>query len=159
MKLLFLDIDGVLSSGSYILRIEEQFDLVENQIDQDAVSLLNKITDATGAAIVVSSTWRLSFLDLPSGLLKIQKFLKSYGITGSVIGMTPYKMNAIRNQRGKEIQQWLNDNADTFPEGIEKFVIIDDDADMGRLKTHLVQTEFKNGLQENHVMEIIERLK
>src|SRR5512143_2968414 len=111
MKILFLDIDGVLNYGKYIKRLDGQFDDPKNQIDPEAVVRLNAITDLTGCKIVVSSTWRLAFLNrMAEPLRSLQGCLRSYGITGEVIDMTPNKPNALRNQRGKEIQAWLDEH-------------------------------------------------
>ena len=41
---------------------------------------------------------------------------------------------------------------------IEKFVIVDDDSDMGHLNKHLVRTEMEDGLTTAHADEIIQRL-
>ena len=156
MKILFLDIDGVLNSGNYIIRLDGLFDDPKYQIDPDAVVRLNAITDLTGCKIVVSSTWRLAFLgQMADPLRSLQGCLRSYGITGDVIDMTPDKRNAIRNRRGKEIQAWL----DAHYNEVEKFVIIDDDTDMGRLKTYHVKTLFADGIQDIHVRAIVDYLE
>jgi hypothetical protein len=57
MKVIFLDIDGVLNS-------EEFFRNNPNQaISRSGMSILKRIVDKTGAAIVMSSGWRLWFDD------------------------------------------------------------------------------------------------
>ncbi len=155
MKIIFLDIDGVLNSGKYIKQLDGEFDNPINQMDPVAVARLNTITDVTAAKIVVSSTWRKAFLHkCAEPLVSLQGCMRKYGITGEVIGMTCVKDNTVRNQRGKEIQVWVNDH---YHE-IEKFVIIDDDSDMGRLKTHRIKTLFEYGLLDEHVDRIIEIL-
>lgn len=154
MKVLFLDIDGVLNSGNYIKRLDGRFDDPKYQIDPDAVVRLNAITDLTGCKIVVSSTWRIAFIRHPTPLDALQRCLRAYDITGEVIGMTPDKVNCVRNCRGKEIQSWLDDHYNE----VEKFVIIDDDSDMGRLKNHLIKTLFADGIQDTHVRKIVEIL-
>lgn len=155
LKILFCDVDGCLNSGNYIKRLDGAFDDPKNQMDPEAVARLNKITDATGAVIVVSSTWRRIFAHSADPLRQLQDCFKAYGITAPVIGMTPNKQNAVRNRRGKEIQAWLDDNYDL----IDKFVIIDDDSDMGKLHTKQVKTLFEDGLQDQHVTQIIDLLK
>ena len=155
MKVIFLDIDGVLNSGKYIKSLgADLWDNPVNQMDPVAVARLNTITVATKAKIVVSSSWRLPFLTHPTPLPALQACMKSYGIAGDIIGMTCEKANAVRNRRGKEIQKWINDNYSN----IEKFVIIDDDSDMGRLRVHQVLTKFEDGLQDFHADRIIEIL-
>jgi histidinol phosphatase-like enzyme len=151
-KVLFLDIDGVLNSGKYIKRLDGRFDDPINQIDPDAVVRLNAITDLTGCKIVVSSTWRLAFLgQMAEPLRSLQGCLRMYNITGDVIGMTPNKRNCVRNQRGKEIESWLQDHAGQ----VDKFVIIDDDCDMGRMKPYHIKTLFEDGIQDAHVQAIV----
>jgi len=81
----------------------------------------------------------------------LQRCLRAYNITGDVIGMTPDKINCVRNCRGKEIQAWLDDHYGD----VDKFVIIDDDSDMGRLKNHLIKTLFADGIQDQHVRTIV----
>lgn len=154
LKILFLDIDGVLNSGKYIISLAGGFDDPINQMDPVAVARLNTITDATGAKIVVSSTWRLAFKRHPTPLDAITRCFRSYGITGDIIGMTIDKANAVRNCRGKEIQAWLDDNHGQ----VDVFVIIDDNSDMGRLLPKLIQTKFEDGLQDEHVEAIIDLL-
>lgn len=55
MKIIFLDIDGVLNSRAYDRKRNwnEQTD-----IDETRLPLIKEIVDATGAKIVLSSTWR-----------------------------------------------------------------------------------------------------
>lgn len=154
MKILFLDIDGVLNSGAYIKRLDGDFDDPINQIDPAAVVRLNALTDMTRAKIVVSSTWRLAFLGHAEPLQSLQSCLRTYGITGEVIDMTPSKPNCVRNRRGKEIQAWMDEHYSD----IEKFAIIDDDSDMGKLRSHLVLTKFEDGIQDSHVETIVEIL-
>lgn len=56
MKVIFLDIDGVLNSRKYdsVRNWNEQTD-----IDVSRLPLLGEIVAATGAEIVLSSTWRV----------------------------------------------------------------------------------------------------
>ena len=55
MKVIFLDIDGVLNSRAYDRKRNwnEQSD-----IDETRLTLVKEIVDATEAKIVLSSTWR-----------------------------------------------------------------------------------------------------
>lgn len=146
-KILFLDIDGVLNSADYMVACGGKFD--HKQIDPAAVARLNRITDTTGCKIVVSSTWRLLYDHLED----LKTALTGYGITGEVIGKTPFKPNALRFVRGKEIEFWLEENHGTY----SKFVIVDDDTDMGKLDKHAVYTKFKTGLLDEQADEIIKR--
>ena len=59
MKIIFLDIDGVLNSEMYEWSRGE--DRADNRIDLSRVRLLKDIVSATDAKIVLSSTWRLDW--------------------------------------------------------------------------------------------------
>lgn len=154
MKLIFLDVDGVLINLSCYGN--GQTSDVYTRADARCVAALNRITDETGARIVVSSVWRLG------GLKRIRDILRAWGVTGKVIACTPdlaHKPNGsalyVAVERGDEIQAWL----DSFKRStVESFVIIDDDADMKHLLPRLVQTEFANGLTAAHAQSAIEML-
>jgi hypothetical protein len=141
MKIIFLDIDGVLNSGDYIRWCDGAFDDPLNQIDSSAVVKLNRITVATGAKIVVSSTWRLAFRHQPDPLRLLKNCLACYNITGEVIGMTGVEDGGRKN----EIQAWLDVN----PE-VDKYIIIDDDV-IGAHSGHVIKTSFETGLQDSDV--------
>lgn len=141
MKVIFLDFDGVLNSHAWM---HENLDLFRSDrlfhhehLDKDAVACVEKIAVATGAKVVISSTWRIL-----NSLDKLKAILKDHGFTGEVIGKTP----RLGVARGIEIQQWLDFNGP-----VDGFVIIDDDSDMVHLKHKLVQTKFDTGLQEEHI--------
>lgn len=146
MKLIFLDIDGVLNSSAWFKCFFKQNQVIvsvpDDKLDPDAIARLNKITDATGAKIVISSTWRMLFRSKFPELIEI---LKEHGVTGDIIGMTPI----LGTVRGKEIKSWLYTNTEY---DVEKFIIIDDDSDMDTLRdNHLIKTTFEFGLQDEHV--------
>lgn len=153
MKVIFLDIDGVLNSMAYVNKMGPLFDLPENQMDPTLIARLNKLTDATGAKLVISSTWRLPFIK-GHKLDMLKECMASYGITGEVIDMTGDKVFAINNRRGKEIQEWIDDH---YKE-VDRFVIVDDDSDMGKLRRFLVKTNFDDGLQDTHLDQMAKML-
>jgi len=131
-KVLFLDIDGVLTTVATRFR----------RGDPACVERLNRITDVTGAKIVVSSSWR--------GNPQIASVLAGWGVTGEVIGVTPdLSVSAtgirIARERGDEIFRWLCDNMPTAD-----YVILDDDADMGPVINRLVRTDSHTGLSTHH---------
>ena len=155
MKVIFLDIDGVLNSKKYITSMKDLWDDPKYQMDPLAVARLNRITDTTGADIVVSSTWRLAFTH---HLDKLQDCMASYGITGRVIGMTPdlvamdYNLYMAKPTRGGEIDQWLFDN--TNPMAKDYVIVLDDETVDGWRHVH-VKTNFDDGLQDSHVDQAI----
>ena len=111
MKVIFLDIDGVLNSDEYLDRIKN-LDIkgIEREIDVEKIKLLKKAIDETGAKVVLSSSWRYT-----RNAQYLKELLSNYGIYAAV---TPF----IQNERGLEIKQWLSDNQD-----VEDFVILDDE--------------------------------
>jgi hypothetical protein len=135
MKVVFLDIDGVLNSSEYLYSPRHVSG--SRKIDPLAVERLNRITDATGAVVVVSSTWRIMGLD------PIRALLAEHGVKAPIIDVTPED----NGTRGQQIGNWLSSH------DVESFVIFDDDNDMGDLARALVQTDFEFGLADKHVSE------
>lgn len=148
MKIIFLDIDGVLNSAAFFKKMHNVYVCPDDKLDPEAIHRLNKIVDTTKASIVLSSTWRIAWRsDLPG----LQSFFKKNNIHGDVLGITPINSN----NRGAQIEEWI----DCCQDKIESFIIIDDNDDMGRLSKYLVQTSIKDGLQDNHVRDIISKLQ
>ena len=129
MKIIFLDFDGVLVNRAALRarRLDPQH---RPAADPEAVAALNHIVQATGARIVVTSTWREEY-----SLEELREHLARWGVAGAVIDQTP-----LAKTRGQEIHAWLEEHA------VEKFVILDDDADMEPLLAYLVKTETEVGL-------------
>lgn len=129
MKIIFLDVDGVINSVRSMLALRRKDDGYRHHfIDPIAVALINRLTDVTGANLVISSTHRKHIPDpLGTGrcLVAMQKYFDNFGITGKVIGYTPCDP---RGHRGNEIREWLAENTDRLK--ISEYVIIDDDSDM-----------------------------
>src|SRR5688572_29340180 len=98
MKILFLDIDGVLNSA-FVLAEQRRGDA----IDRDMVERINRIVDSTGCFIVISSAWRLyaSFDSLVA-------LLSSHGLRNVVIDITP-RLDPSDYNRGDEIKAWMYD--------------------------------------------------
>ena len=157
MKVIFLDVDGVLNSE--VSREQERNNFgnwMEHEVSDMHINNLNKIVDATGAQIVLSSSWRFDhpkatgrdFIADP--LMKIlDRKLKAVGL--DIIDVTPDLRGKIR---GAEIQDWLDRHSE-----VERFVILDDDVDMmEEQKPFFVNTTFKNGLTEEMANKAIEIL-
>ena len=150
MKIVFLDIDGVLNSLNYRRRMGMQY--FSEIIDRQKMPLLKKIVEATNAKIVLSTTWRKywnegeSQLD-PAGE-NINRIFGEYGM--SVYSKTPVLENS---GRAAEIKAWLRRNP-----YVEGFVILDD-KDFGwpaDLRAHFIRTDLNgDGLEEAQVREAI----
>ena len=142
MKIIFLDIDGVLNHQRFFkerfdakkqdkllekkdgkLSIKLKADFYAEEIDPKSVENLNELIENTGAKVVISSTWRLG-----TEIETLQAILEKRGFVGEVIGKTPVGCGCC--QRGNEIHKWLEDNRDIVGEDGNNYVILDDDSDM-----------------------------
>lgn len=145
MKILFLDIDGVLNSYQYMISSKSMFGAQAKSLDPNACLLLEEIIVSSGCKVVLSSSWRklVSFR-------QIESWIRQRGCPSiEIIDKTP----SLGGFRGEEIQAWLFENSNL----VDKFVIVDDDSDMGELSEFLVQTSFEFGLTKSKVQEIIGR--
>lgn len=158
MVVLFLDIDGVLNSEQWMLAQPETTNFIR-ALDPAAVALLAEIVVRAKARIVVSSSWRRMY-----SLTEIEDILVEAGfpVPCPIIGETPAlnrRPDGTWYMRGHEIQEWLDNAAkDATWEKVEAFAILDDDSDMAHLRPQLVQTDFKTGLQRDHVERVVSML-
>ncbi|GAV11738.1 HAD domain-containing protein [Paenibacillus sp. NAIST15-1] len=128
MKIIFLDIDGVINTDRAIM-IQRNHNSEEFVFDQKAMKHLKEIVTETNAYFVISSTWRVHYGT--SNLLwnSLIRNLNQYGLEERIIGITPILDQDLRtSNRWKEIQNWLTENQN---KEIESFVILDDEWDMG----------------------------
>ena len=153
MKVIFLDIDGVLNSHAYErVRREE-----DGNIDESRMLLLKRLVEETGARIVLSSTWRKHWEADPTLCDAIGRELNAlfgkYGLT--IYDKTPLIPSV---DRAEEIRCYLRAHEGEF----EAFVILDDTF-LGwlELSPYHVKTDFriKRGLEESHVEKAIAILK
>ena len=154
MKAIFLDFDGPIIP--LMSHVNPRVSGKGAGAWPSCVSALNRITDTTGARIVVSSTWRAD------GFMKTKDRLKEWGITGKMIGLTPdltergpVLWNSV--SRGIEIAAWIKQYTEDR-EPVESFVILDDDKDMEHLMPFLIHTPFEVGLTEDDADKAIEML-
>lgn len=99
MKVIFLDVDGVLNSDEYFNSIKDQkINTIENQIDINKVKLLKQAVNTTGAKLVLSSSWRYT-----KNANNLKALLLNYGM---IVDSTPF----LNNERGKEIKKWLDEH-------------------------------------------------
>lgn len=139
MKVIFLDVDGVLNHGKQIEKVED-----------DKIQLLKQIIDETGAKIVLSSDWRFWLGTDDEDVALLQEELS--GIGAEIMSSTP---DSKHGYRGAEIYQWINEWGG---EAIDKFVILDDRDDMKPYMNRLVQTSSNLGLQEKNVEKAVKLL-
>jgi len=138
MKVIFLDIDGVLNA--HYNTKERWHGLIG--IDPKHVKLFNQLVEQVGAKVVLSSTWRRRD--------NWKEIMHEHGLDESIfIGRTDY----LGDIRGKEIKKYL----DTHPE-IKQYAIIDDDSDM-LPDQHLFKTRWNVGLTERICEDIVAHFK
>lgn len=147
MKILFLDIDGVLNSSQWfkaLYRTTGKGGLIRDFCPLASSNLLSILQEVPDLSIVISSSWRRR-----NTLEQLREILSEYHVAPErVIGVTPI----LNTPRGLEIQAWL----DEHPE-VTQFVIVDDSADMEHLLPHLVRTQWIMGLMIDKAREIIRR--
>ena len=129
MKIIFLDVDGVLNNND----TDTRNPLGYIGVDDTLCQRLRDIVAATGAKIVLSSAWRTTPRALPY-------LWEHCGPTVECVGQTDYYPN---KYRGDEIADWLAKH----PE-VDKFVILDDRTDMSSVQDHLIQTYEDTGITE-----------
>jgi hypothetical protein len=143
MRVLFLDIDGVLNStrtalafGGYPFELEHQA-----AFDQAALGMIRRLCEIGDLSICLSSAWRIgrdphdvaNALDLPI-----------MGKTGNGLG-----------PRGKQIFDWLEQH----PE-VTEYAILDDDSDMlDEQLPRFVKTDGHEGLSWRDFQKLCELFK
>jgi hypothetical protein len=127
LKVIFLDIDGVLNCDYWYETSKSLIPHPYNHFSPDLVDNLNRITKATGAKIVLSSTWRKN-----RTLEELRQLFVEVGIEGELIDKTielRFYNWTHSVPRGCEIYHWIDSRVD-LNHLWRKFVIIDDDTDM-----------------------------
>ena len=154
MKIIFLDIDGVLNSDKYLESCTDKSE--DNRIDLSRVKLLADLVKSTDAKIVLTSTWRVDWNMIPLLCGDFGKYLNkcfaTYGL--SILDKTP--VISLLGGRHKEILTWLSRHRSS----VESFVILDDmDNGWEELYGRVVITNPQGyGLEEEHVQKAIELL-
>ena len=141
MKVLFLDIDGVLClNDPHIIEVVN-------------ILCVKKIVDGANVKIVLSSAWRAR----PQWLQSARKQLRAQGV--HIYDITPVIPTRLfeRGYRWKEIQEWLLNHPN-----VDKFAILDDDVDAmipGDTKSYFYVDYDTNGLTNEKADEIIKFFK
>ncbi len=146
MKIVFLDIDGVLNSEQLMVKLGPDLWGDGEILDPLAIDRINALTDVTGAKIVISSSWRIAY-----EWDELVSILKNSGVKAEIIDRTP---RFHYDDRADEIWSWL----DNTQENVETYVILDDDRLERKrdnsdpvLDMHFVRTSWLDGLQDRHV--------
>lgn len=144
MKLIFLDVDGVLNDHQFSERAGSC------SITARCVRNFNLLLDATGAKIVLSSAWRY----MVPGAMSLKGFeylLRTHGVVAGIeiVGATPRDEEV--PTRGQQISEWIKANGEP-----EAYVVIDDmQFDIQDWGHPLVMTEGFDGLKDADVRQAI----
>lgn len=147
IKVVFLDIDGVLITARSVLA---NVGVVENLLsipDPVSVGLLNRVLVECDAKIVLTSTHRKQYITDKDSLAKMAEHLTKLGVRGDLlIGYT-----SVLRRRGQEIQDWLSKN------NVTQFVVLDDASSavqagdgsvITELKDCFIQSDSRTGITE-----------
>lgn len=151
MKIIFLDIDGVLNYLNYFIKSndirlnynkylktnennffkKEKYLLINKirEIDIEKLYLLKEIINRTNSKVVITSSWRN---------LKLYPLIEEYLIK---LGIPIIDKTKHLSSRGEEIKDYLNKHK------IDNYIIIDDDIFPDydeELLFHLIHTNFYN---------------
>ena len=139
MKVLFLDIDGVLNNASTNFKSELW------PLERYMAFLVGKIQLDTGCEVVLSSGWR----HYPEAFEVLAKRVCP------IYDKTPTtRRYPDRDLRGYEIQDWL----DAHPE-VERYAILDDDSDMLESQMpNFFKTSWQEGLTDEIAKAVTEHL-
>lgn len=158
MKVIFLDIDGVLNCFSdYMVPSKPTHEWDPSAMQKCGINLdlyptqvrrVNKLIEKTGAKIVLSTSWRKGDETWWNNLLIT---LEGFGLLPVIIGKIP----DLRTSRGEEVQAYL----DEHPEVIQ-FVILDDINEFTEynLLDNFIQTNYQLGIQDKDVERALEIL-
>ena len=150
MKIIFLDIDYVVNCMS----TKERAPSGVIGVEQRLIAYIKEIIDATGAKIVLSSTWRKDWaFNLLNG--KDWNYLREE-FAKQDLHFFDYTPICRDSNRGEEIKEWL----ESTDYDVYSYVIIDDDMfDIRDLhEGHMVQTSFNDGINPGAVKMAIEIL-
>lgn len=140
MRVIFLDIDGVLNDHKPVIDGTGWCG-----IDRDKATLLNDLLYDCGAKIVISSAWRYMIEPETMGIRGFEYMLITHGADayGRIVGVTP-RDEAVggRSEGGRlaQIFHWLKEHLAE----VESYVVLDD-MDLG-VGARLVKTDALVGL-------------
>ena len=174
-RFIFLDIDGVLNGDreySALRKALRQEGLIPYKgfvrdlkpehakkehllalLAPDMVNLLNRLIEATGAKIILSSTWRSPENNWG---FDAEPILREAGLQGEIIGKTPRKMSM--DSRGAEIALKIQE----MGLAENQYIILDDDPDtrdarkLTGHKNRWIRTSEAEGLTERHLQQALE---
>jgi hypothetical protein len=169
IRLLFLDIDGVMNNNKTIRehRARPGMSMDLAAICPKRVQMLNEILHKTGARLVLSSSWRDYGLYGPEKTLVrlreegLDPRHEWYGVTEDFDNFTdaqqeswwaryPRVRGVYNNERVFEVQDFLERQKSSGVE-VSHFVILDDLGGFKHLERYQIKTNMDHGLQQEHI--------
>lgn len=144
MRVIFLDVDGVLNNSKTRSRTPDGWLGVSTNL----INKLKRIISETGAVTVLSSTWK------HSSVKDLNYLYKKLG-SAKPVDRT-YDPDGRDSRRGAGINDYINNHQ------VENFVILDDysfDFRQQNLLRHFVNTDEAKGLTDDNVTQAIQILK
>jgi hypothetical protein len=157
MKIIFLDVDGVINT----INKKKELETLNHFVDWDfnnifckmSLKNLQRIVDKTQSQIVLISARRFT----PALLVPLRMQFIEYGLWNSLIDKTPIVDPKLQHGQGKELEifQWL----EVTKEHIESFIILDDFAPFfNQLKPALIAIDPHMGINHHKLKECIYKL-
>jgi len=147
LKVLFLDIDGVLVTPRSMLAFKgaEAFDPV-------SCSLIDELCKRSDAKIVICSSWRE---DVDRECMA--KIIESHGISSKHLHidwatpiLTENQAAGVKLKRQDEINQWLS-----LHPTVRRWAIIDDGIGLDEASPYLVQPSFDDGISFDNILKLM----
>lgn len=144
MKVIFLDIDGVLNGHEW------DDEAKSCSIRRECVKHLSRIVSETGAKLVISSAWRYMILREQMTDCGFGYMLRTHGLVCGepgplVIGHTgPDREPCQFDDRALQIKAWLAEHSD-----VERYIALDDeDYEFSKHNVDFLLTDSATGLTE-----------
>ena len=179
IRILFLDIDGVLNSEEYAKwcytddgkqYLAEGGDIF---VDRNAVNLIKRLCDEYDVRIVISSSWR--DISLSATIKSFEEYKDLKCLNKYIVGITP-KYHSENLIRGDEINDFYNNIRHFNLRNYDKFYdrkyfsnknftnvlycIVDDDTDMLRFQEcHFIKIDNRTGITEKDINKVKHILK
>lgn len=138
MKLLFLDIDGVMTNDDRVINDRQIYSFSKSCVD-----VLNQVLRTHDVKIILTSSWRTVF-----DAEKLNQMFTENGVIQTPAGQTP---NISNLKRGLEIKKYLEKRNPTH------FVILDD-MEITGFPRNFILIDPAKGLNEEHIPMINEIL-
>jgi len=119
VKIIFLDVDGVLNNCEYD-KVAKSF-----RIHPEKIQRLNRLLKDVDAHIVLSSSWRYFVHNGSMNLHGLEWLFRTHGLeVGRLVDITPPDKEG--ETRGQTIDRWIKNHRGDRYIHLESYVVIDD---------------------------------